>query len=548
MRRSVSSAVAETSAQLSSQSAKPKSGSSCQSNGDNGFSGLVDSSLAAAAEGEVPSPQAKPKKSASAGTAGQQGSPSTGVYKTSKGSEPTQTTASAGKAAPAEDDTAIDAKLSLETALEAVVITNGVSVESDRAASETEIDGEQATAVASSVAATATGIIPAVAIQIELAIETAPENVIASSEAITLTNPPATMVTPAEIAANALAKVAAETSDGETDVEAQAAVKVAAPGSTSTESAASVVGETAAAETKTLIEMASAEVQLEVKAKAELSGATKAVDLQNVEASQQAKIEALKIEPVSSPKEVASPQQPPVAAKAEAPAKEKAETPANQPVAAKNERPATPDRPAETETRPSQRPAQEQPVQAAAQTHTPASEQSQPSGFGLSHLSSPQTSGAGLQAASLTAIPAAGAPVPIQGLAVEIAANLQIGRSRFEVRLDPPELGRIDVRLDVDRQGQVTSHLIVEKSATLDLLRRDAQQLERALHDAGLKTSDNGLQFSLRDQQQGRNNDDGSPRDSQRLIVTEEETIAAETAGRSYGRMAGQRGGIDIRV
>jgi flagellar hook-length control protein FliK len=100
----------------------------------------------------------------------------------------------------------------------------------------------------------------------------------------------------------------------------------------------------------------------------------------------------------------------------------------------------------------------------------------------------------------------------------------------------------------VDKQGQVTSHLIVEKSATLDLLRRDAQQLERALQDAGLKTSDNGLQFSLRDQQSGRNNDDGLQRNAHRLIVTEEETVAVETAGRSYGRMIGQRGGIDIRV
>ena len=152
--------------------------------------------------------------------------------------------------------------------------------------------------------------------------------------------------------------------------------------------------------------------------------------------------------------------------------------------------------------------------------------------------------------AQLTAVPAANVAVPVDGLAVEIAANLQIGRSRFEIRLDPPELGRIDVRLDVDQQGQVTSHLIVEKSATLDLLRRDAQQLERALQDAGLKTSDNGLQFSLRDQQQqsGRNDDNGSERNAQRLIVADEETIAAETAGRSYGRMIGQRGGIDIRV
>lgn len=141
------------------------------------------------------------------------------------------------------------------------------------------------------------------------------------------------------------------------------------------------------------------------------------------------------------------------------------------------------------------------------------------------------------------------APIPIAGLAVEIAANAQIGRSRFEIRLDPPELGRIEVRLDVDRQGQVTSHMIVEKAATLDLLRRDAPQLERALQDAGLKTSDSGLQFSLRDQQSqaDRRDSDHNGR-HQRLTVTEDDTIPREAAGRTYGRMLGQRGGIDMRV
>ena len=89
--------------------------------------------------------------------------------------------------------------------------------------------------------------------------------------------------------------------------------------------------------------------------------------------------------------------------------------------------------------------------------------------------------------------------VPIAGLAVEIVSRAHEGLRRFEIRLDPPELGRIDVRLDVDRGGNVTSRLTVERAETLDLLRRDAPQLERALQHAGLNT-EGGLQFSLRDQ------------------------------------------------
>ena len=124
--------------------------------------------------------------------------------------------------------------------------------------------------------------------------------------------------------------------------------------------------------------------------------------------------------------------------------------------------------------------------------------------------------------------------MPLNGLAVQIAVTAQSGKSRFEIRLDPADLGRIDVRLDVDRQGQVTSHLTVEKPETLAMLRQDAPQFQRALQDAGLKTGDGGLQFSLRDQSSSRperGNDTG--RNAQRLIMTEDDIVPAAAAGRT---------------
>jgi hypothetical protein len=158
-----------------------------------------------------------------------------------------------------------------------------------------------------------------------------------------------------------------------------------------------------------------------------------------------------------------------------------------------------------------------------------------------------------LNTANLTVM--TGPAVPLSGLAVEISANAKAGNSRFEIRLDPPDLGRIDVRLDVDKNGQVTSRLFVEKSETLDLLRRDAPQLQQALQDAGLKTSDSGLQFSLRDQnpQQGQSNansnSNGNGQNPQRLMIVEDDAAAtASAAGRSYGRSLSTAGGVDIRV
>ena len=144
-----------------------------------------------------------------------------------------------------------------------------------------------------------------------------------------------------------------------------------------------------------------------------------------------------------------------------------------------------------------------------------------------------------------TETPQAGPAVPVAGLAVEIAAQMRAGKNRFEIRLDPPELGRIDVRLDVDKDGNVTSRMMVERSDTLDLLRRDAHQLERALNQAGLKTADNALEFSLRDHGSNRDNDSG--REGAKLIIPDDEAQAHEVA-RGYGRLLGFGNGLDIRV
>jgi flagellar hook-length control protein FliK len=132
---------------------------------------------------------------------------------------------------------------------------------------------------------------------------------------------------------------------------------------------------------------------------------------------------------------------------------------------------------------------------------------------------------------------------------MEIAVTARSGKSRFEIRLDPADLGRIDVRIDVDRNGHVTSHLMVEKAETLSMLRQDAPQLQRALNDAGFQTGGGGLQFSLRDQSSsGQNGDSGSGRNAHRLIVSEDDSIPAAVAGRTYGRMFASSSGVDIKV
>ena len=157
------------------------------------------------------------------------------------------------------------------------------------------------------------------------------------------------------------------------------------------------------------------------------------------------------------------------------------------------------------------------------------------------------SAGGGTAPSGTPAAPAASVPVavPLSGLAVEIAGKALANKNRFEIRLDPPELGRIEVKLSVDRQGQLTSHVIADRSDTLDLLRRDASGLERSLQDAGLKMSGNGLQFSLRDQSSSGQQNTASRASASQIVVQDSVSVDAP---RGYTAYSSRVGGLDIRV
>lgn len=139
-----------------------------------------------------------------------------------------------------------------------------------------------------------------------------------------------------------------------------------------------------------------------------------------------------------------------------------------------------------------------------------------------------------------------------QSIGVEIASRAKEGMRRFDIRLDPPELGRIDVRLEVDNSGKASTRLIVERPETLDLLQRDARNLERALQSAGLQTDEGGLEFSLRDQgQQGLADADSHGAHERRdhyLASVIEDAEPASPALERYARSVFARGGVDIRI
>ncbi|HRJ70017.1 MAG TPA: flagellar hook-length control protein FliK, partial [Beijerinckiaceae bacterium] len=81
---------------------------------------------------------------------------------------------------------------------------------------------------------------------------------------------------------------------------------------------------------------------------------------------------------------------------------------------------------------------------------------------------------------------------------VLIAGMARDGARRFEIRLEPEDLGRVDVRLDIDRDGQVRAHLVVERPEALAALRREAHALQQAFAETGLRSDGTGIQVSLR--------------------------------------------------
>lgn len=100
-------------------------------------------------------------------------------------------------------------------------------------------------------------------------------------------------------------------------------------------------------------------------------------------------------------------------------------------------------------------------------------------------------------------------------ISVKITKALQSGTDRISIQLKPAELGRVDVKLEMTGDGRVMTVVTAEKQDTLDLLRRDSSELQRALQDAGLQAGD--MEFNLKGQEQqsadGENADNSTSRD-----------------------------------
>ncbi|HSV29476.1 MAG TPA: flagellar hook-length control protein FliK, partial [Candidatus Omnitrophota bacterium] len=137
----------------------------------------------------------------------------------------------------------------------------------------------------------------------------------------------------------------------------------------------------------------------------------------------------------------------------------------------------------------------------------------------------------------------------VDQISVQISKQAKDGGDTIKVQLKPTDLGSIEIKLEV-QDGRVTAHVTADNKDTLAALQKDARGLEKALQDAGLKTEQGALTFSLSNdnkQAQQEAGQQGKPGRRSRLARAHEASqIGAASAAQPL--RAGGRSGVDIRV
>lgn len=101
-----------------------------------------------------------------------------------------------------------------------------------------------------------------------------------------------------------------------------------------------------------------------------------------------------------------------------------------------------------------------------------------------------------------------------QMVAATLVRTAQGGESKnMTLRLDPPDLGKIEVQMHFTKDKAIKTHMVFEKPETMLMMQRDSHALERAMQNAGLDNGNNSLSFELAGRDSGfdgnQNNRDG---------------------------------------
>ncbi|VAV96310.1 hypothetical protein MNBD_ALPHA06-376, partial [hydrothermal vent metagenome] len=96
----------------------------------------------------------------------------------------------------------------------------------------------------------------------------------------------------------------------------------------------------------------------------------------------------------------------------------------------------------------------------------------------------------------------------VSKFAARLAAKAVRGSSKIEMRLDPPQLGRIEVKMEMSSDNRVQAVMTVESPDVLLDLQKSADSLRRALVQEGFDLDNGSLEFQLEQQGTGAGEQD----------------------------------------
>lgn len=131
-------------------------------------------------------------------------------------------------------------------------------------------------------------------------------------------------------------------------------------------------------------------------------------------------------------------------------------------------------------------------------------------------------------------------------VSAQIIRRLELRTTRFDMELNPVELGRVDVRLDIDAEGRLAARLAFDNPAAALELRGRVDDLRRELQQAGFQLADDAFSFTDRG---------GSDRGGEFESEAARRAHARSTAAAEQADAASQpvlrtltRLGLDVRV
>ncbi|MBE6445534.1 MAG: flagellar hook-length control protein FliK [Alphaproteobacteria bacterium] len=135
----------------------------------------------------------------------------------------------------------------------------------------------------------------------------------------------------------------------------------------------------------------------------------------------------------------------------------------------------------------------------------------------------------------------------IEQVKVNITKSAVKGVDKIDVRLKPEDLGNIEIKMQISKDGKLQAHITASRPETIEILRNEVQDLEKAFNDAGFKTDDDSFTFSF---QNGQNENEQDQNAKLRSFIgsaleQEQENTWAENDNSQVWDMAQ---GLNIKV